>query len=119
MDFDPELIVIQAASTEHDSLMIEGLMGEVLRLVHAEDSAVHMGSVEHTFGWNFYMVSVDRAVLRNLTHLPECGIVDAKGSSLEQKFVSWLNLRAKARGSNDKIHFDLLSDLKSSRYGLF
>lgn len=46
MDFDPELIVIQAASAEHDILMIEGLMDEVLRLVHVEDSAAHMGSAE-------------------------------------------------------------------------
>lgn len=65
------------------------------------------------------MVSVDRTVLRKLAQLPESGLLNAKGRSLEQKFVSWLNLRAKARGANEKIHFVMLSDLKSSRYGLF
>lgn len=43
----------------------------------------------------------------------------AKGSSLEQKFVGWLNDQAKARNAGDRMHFNLLSDLKSSRYGLF
>lgn len=31
-EFDPELIVMQAASTEPDTRMIEALMGDVLRM---------------------------------------------------------------------------------------
>jgi hypothetical protein len=118
-EFDPELIVMQAASTEPDARMIEALMGDVLRMVHAEESAVRIGSAEHTFGWNFYILSVDKAVGRRLAQLPESGIMDVKGSSLEQKFVGWLNWRAKRNGADDGIHFTLLSDLMSSRYGLF
>lgn len=117
--FDPELIFMQAASTEPDGRIIEALMGDVLRMAHAEESAVRMGSAKQTFGWNFYVMSVDRAVARQLAQLPESGIPDARGSSLEQKFVSWLNSRAKTKGADDKVHFNLLSDLKSSRYGLF
>jgi hypothetical protein len=116
---DPELIVLQAASTEPDGRIIETLMGDVLLMAHAEESAIHIGSAEHTFGWNFYTVSVDRAVARQLAQLPESRMLDAKGDSLEQKFVGWLNSHTKARNAADKVHFSLLSDLKSSRYGLF
>lgn len=119
MEFDPELIVMQAASTEPDTRMIESLMGDILRMAHAEDSAMRIGSAEQMFGWNFYILSLDKAVARHLAQLPECGILDVRGSSLEQKFVSWLNQQAKANGANDKVHFNLLSDLKSSQYGLF
>jgi hypothetical protein len=118
-EFDPELIVVQAASTEPDSKMIEAMMRAVLRLAHAEESALHMSPAEQTFGWNFYLMSVNKAVARSLAQLPESGILDVRGSSLEQKFVGWLNRRAKASGAEDRVHFNLLSDLKSSRYGLF
>jgi hypothetical protein len=118
-EFDPELIVMQAASTEQDARVIEVLMADILRMAHAEESAVRIGSAEQTFGWNFYIMSVDKAVARSLAQMPESGILDVKGSSLEQKFVGWLNRLAKANGADDKVHFNLLSDLKSSRYGLF
>lgn len=117
--FDPELIVMQAASTEPDSKLIDALVADVLRLAHADESVVHMGSAEQALGWNFYVMSVNKAVARRLVQLPESGIPDAKGGSLEQKFVGWLNGRAKARNVSDRMHFNLLSDLKSSRYGLF
>jgi hypothetical protein len=64
-------------------------------------------------------MSVDKAVARILAQLPESGMLDVRGSSLEQKFVGWLNQLAKASGADDRIHFNLLLDLKSSRYGLF
>jgi hypothetical protein len=118
-EFDPELIAMQAASTEPDARMIESIMDDVLQMAHADDSAMRIGSAEQMFGWNFYILSVDRAVARQLAQLPESGILDVKGSSLEQKFVGWLNQQAKANGTGDKIHFNLLSDLKSSHYGLF
>jgi hypothetical protein len=117
--FDPELIVIQAASTEPDARTIEALMGDILRMAHAEESAMRIGPAEETFGWNFYMMSVDKAVARRLAQLPESGMLDVRGSSLEKKFVGWLNQQAQANGAGDRVRFSLLSDLKSSRYGLF
>jgi hypothetical protein len=118
-EFDPEIIVMQAASTEPDTKMIEAMMWDVLRLAHAEESALRMSPAEQTFGWNFYIMSVDKTVARSLAQLPESGILDVRGSSLEQKFVGWLNQRARAGGAEDRVHFNSLSDLKSSRYGLF
>ena len=70
LQFDPELIVVQAASTEPDTRMIEELMGEVLLMAHAEESAMRITSGEQTFGWNFYIMSVDKEVARQLRKLP-------------------------------------------------
>ena len=51
--FDPGLIVVQAASTEPDGKLVGALMSNVLRLVHADESAVRTGSPEQAMGWNF------------------------------------------------------------------
>ena len=90
-----------------------------LAAAHADDSAVRIAPAEAALGWNFYVMSVNIEVARQLAQLPETGILEAKGALLEQKFVGWLNARAKARKTDDRVHFNLLSDLKSSRYGLF
>ena len=117
--FDPGLIVVQAACTEPDDKTIRALMGDILLLAHADESALRIAPAEQALGWNFYVMSVDRAVAKSLAQLPESGILEIRGDSLDQKFVGWLNERAKASGDGDRVHFNLLSDLQSSRYGLF
>jgi hypothetical protein len=117
--FDPDMIVMQAASTESDARMIETILSDVLQLVHAQESDFHLGSAEYTFGWNFYILSVNMSVVKQLTQLPDSDILKVKGDSLEQKFVNWLNGQTKKKNIDNRIHFSLLSDLKSSRYGLF
>lgn len=118
-EFDPGRIVMQAASTEPDARIIETILSDALKLVHAQESDFHLGSAEYTFGWNFYMLSVNMSVVKRLAQLPDSDILKVKGDSLEQKFVNWLNGQTKKKNAGDKIHFSLLSDLKSSRYGLF
>jgi hypothetical protein len=117
--FTPDQIIIQAASIAPDSGIIETLLGQALKMVHANESDIHISSVEPTFGWNFYVLTVRADVPRRLAQLPGSGLLRAKGNSLEQKFVNWLNRRVKVNNLEDKIHFSLVSDLKSSRYGLF
>jgi hypothetical protein len=119
LEFDPEVIVIQAASTQQDAGAIETLMSEIRLMAHAEETALRLSSGEHSFGWNFYIMSVDKQVARQLAQLPGSGLLDAKGDSLEHKFLRLLNRRIKAKGADYRVHFNLLSDLKSSRYGLF
>jgi len=118
-EFEPGRIIMQAASTEPDARMIETILGEVLKIVHVQESDFHLGSAEYTFGWNFYMLSIDFSVVRRLAQLPVSDVLKVKGDSLEQKFVNWLNGQTKKKNVDDRIHFTLLSDLKSSRYGLF
>lgn len=118
-EFDPERIVLQVASVDPDARAIEAMMGEILKLAHAEGSGLRVGSAEPAIGWNFYVLSVSRMAVRQLAQLPGSDIPKAKGDTLEQKFVNWLNRQAKKKGIDDRLHFSLLSDLKSSRYGLF
>ena len=118
-EFDSDRIVMQAASTDPDARTIEDMLGEVLKLIHAANSDLRIGSAEPTFGWNFYLLSISMSAVRQLAQLPGSDISKTKGETLEQKFVNWLNRQAKKKQIDDKLHFTLLSDLKSSRYGLF
>jgi hypothetical protein len=118
-NLDPERIVLQAASTEPDNRMVYALMSQMLRIVHAGEFDIHLDSSESAFGWNFYMVSIKKAIVQSLAQLPESDVLKIKGDSLDQKFVNWLNKQTKKKKIDDKIKFSLLSDLRSSRYGLF
>lgn len=43
-------------------------------MIYAE-STMRIDSTKQTFGWNFYIVSVDMAVARQLAQLPESGLL--------------------------------------------
>jgi hypothetical protein len=111
-EYDPEWIVIQVASIDPDPKALETAMLAFLRVVHASEA-------EFSFGWHFYQIGVATSTVRKLAQLPESGLVAIKGDSIEQKFVNWLNHRVKNNGIDEKMHFTLMSDLKSSRYGFF
>jgi hypothetical protein len=109
---------MQAASTEEGPGPIEDLILDALNIVHSGD-AMMIGAPEATFGWTFYSVSIARSAISRLASLPESEIIRVRGDSLEQKFVNWLNRQAKKKGMDERIHFSLASDMRSSRYGLF
>jgi hypothetical protein len=117
---DPDrTVVLQAASTQPDGRMIHAIIIEMLKIVHASESDICLASPEPVFGWNFYIIHIDRSVVQTLAQLPESDIWKVKGDSINQKFVNWLNEQTKKNNIDDLIRFSLLSDLKSSRYGLF
>ncbi len=118
-EYDPEWIMIQVASVDPDAKILEKVILEFLRMVHASKADFRIGSSEFSFGWHFYQIGVATLTVRKLGKLPESGLAATKGDSIEQKFVNWLNQQAKNNGIDEKLHFTLTSDLKSSRYGFF
>jgi hypothetical protein len=86
--FDPDRIVMQAASTEQGTGMVEVLLGEVLRMVHAKESDMHIASAEPAFEWNFYILTVYKAVARRLAQLPKSSILRIKGAIRLSKSLS-------------------------------
>ena len=117
--FDPDRVILQAAATDADDSIVSGFVLGALRLVHAKEGDVAIRTIDSALGWTFFEMSVDRSLVRRLASLPSSGYQKLKGDSTEQKFVIWLNRRAKKAGFDEKLHFSLLSDLHSSRYGLF
>jgi hypothetical protein len=118
-EYDPEWIAIQVASIDPDAQVLKNLISEFLRIVHASEDQLRMGSSEFSFGWHFYQIGVASSIVRKLAQLPESGLSTIKGDSIEQKFANWLNHQTKNYDIDYKLHFTLISDLKSSRYGFF
>jgi hypothetical protein len=116
--YDPERVIVQAASIERDAKVIEALVLDVLDIVHAGESMV-IGPPESAIGWTFYPISLSKSAIRRLASLPGNELARVKGDSIDQKFVNWLNRQAKKKKMDERIHFALASDLRSSRYGLF
>lgn len=117
-EYDPERVVLQVACTDYeaDSALVTDVLGNMAKMAEAE---LHLasGKAEPAFGWTFYALAVDKLFVRRLASLPEIGIIHAKGATLDQKFAVWLNRQLQARAEGVRV--ELLSDLRSSRFGLF
>ena len=117
--YSPDLVVLQAATTDKGPEAIEQLLANVLRIVHGEKTEFAVGSAEYAVGWSFYALSVKISAVKRLASLPGSGLGSLRGDSLGQKFASWLNRQAKEIGLSENVHFTLKSDLRSSQYGFF
>jgi hypothetical protein len=92
-------------------------MLENLAKITGREPDLRAGEPESAFGWTFYLLSVSRDMVVRLAALPDNGIARSKGSTLDQKFATWLNRQLGERAEGVQVR--LLSDLKSSQFGLF
>lgn len=118
-EFDPDKIVLQVACTDYKSTnnIILSMLENMIKSVGGNLSDYSAGSPAPNFGWEFYQLSISKVIVRRLANLPENNILKMKGATLDQKFSIWLNRQLKMR--TEKVQVRLLSDLRSSRFGLF
>lgn len=118
--FDARMLSMQIASLNYEADMryINTIFSNLVRIVHGKDTDYHIGPPEHMFGWNFFILSIKRKTVDQLTKLLGAEILKEKGDSIDQKFVGWVK---KKYGIEKKSNLNmvLLSDLKSSEFGLF
>jgi len=117
-EYDPDRVVLQVACTDHEaaSELVADMLGNMAKMAGAEPRLMSE-KAEPAFGWTFYALAVDKSFVRRLAGLPEIGIMHMKGATLDQKFAVWLNQQLQARAEGVRV--ELLSDLRSSRFGLF
>ena len=118
--FDPGMLIMQIASIDYeaDIRYLGTIFSNLVRIVHGKETDYHIGSPEQSFGWNFFILSIKRKIVHQLNELLGNEILKESGDSADQKFVEWLKKKYDIeKKSNVKIV--LLSDLKSSRFGLF
>jgi hypothetical protein len=116
---DPSIILMQVASSnyEKDARYLRTILLQIIRMVHGRESDFHFGAPEYMFGWAFSTLSINSIIVHQLIQLFGDEILKGKGSSIDQKFVEWL--KKKHIKKNLNIDIKLVSDLKSSRFGLF
>ena len=58
-------------------------------MVHSKDDFV-MTDSEFAFGWHFFVLSVNRSLIRKLMETMDTDFDKLKGKSNEKKFLTWL-----------------------------
>ncbi len=118
-EFDPERIVLQVACIDYRpaSQIVSSMLSNIVRAVGGGPSDFDSGPPEPNFGWEFYRLSINKVIVRRLASLPDNSIMKMKGETLDQKFSVWFNRQLKVR--TDKVQVRLLSELRSSQFGLF
>lgn len=117
-EFDPTRVAFQVACIDYDkgSRLVAGMLENMAKMAGREPD-IAVGKTESMFGWTFYPLSVSMEMVKRLAALPENDIMEMKGSTLDQKFATWLNRQLGTRAQGVQVR--LLSDLKSSQFGLF
>lgn len=118
--FDAGMLAMQIASLNYEADMryLKTIFSNLVRIVHGKDTDYHIGPPEQMFGWNFFILSIKRKTVHQLTKLLGTEILKERGGSIDQKFVSWVK-RKYGIEKKSNLNMVLLSDLKSSEFGLF
>ncbi len=109
-------INISATDYDNTSKVIQSTLTLLEEMVHAEDGFVITDS-EFAFGWHFYVVSVNKELIRKLSDQMGPDFQKLKGKGLEKKFLTWLTNKVEQK--NLKIKLAIKEEMESSKYGIF
>ena len=109
-------INVSATDYEKTSKAIQSTLTLLEQMVHAEDSFVITDS-EFAFGWHFYVVAVDKMLVRKLADQMGPDFERIKGKGMEKKFLTWLTDQVEQKGL--RIKLAIKEEMESSKYGVF
>jgi len=109
-------INVSAIDYENTSKVIKSTLTLLEEMVHAEDGFVITDS-EFAFGWHFYVVSVNKNLIRKLADQMGPDFEKLKGKGLEKKFLTWLTNKVEEK--NFRIKLAIKEEMESSKYGIF
>ena len=109
-------INVSAIDYENTSKAIISTLSNVEKMVHGENDFVVTDS-EFAFGWHFYVVCVNRSLVRRLSDQMGTDFEKIKGKGLDHKFLTWLN--EKVSQKNLKVKLAIKEEMESSKFGIF
>src|SRR5215831_2503375 len=109
-------INVSAIDYENTTKAIISALSNLELMVHGENDFIVTDS-EFAFGWHFYVICVNKSLVRKLSEQmgPDFDKIKAKG--LEHKFLKWLN--EKVIQKNVKVKFAIKEEMESSKFGIF
>ena len=107
---------VTASNYRRDSEAIKLALKEIAAMTHSYED-FEISDAEYTFGWYFFIVSINRSLIIKLANLLGNEFLKFKGKTVEKKFVNWLEARLKRVGC--QVHIMLKEEFMSSKYGLF
>ncbi|MGB6463265.1 MAG: hypothetical protein WBF38_03455 [Nitrosotalea sp.] len=113
-----ERININVSATDYESTskVIISTLGKLEQMVHGEKDFIVTDS-EFAFGWHFYVVCINKSLVRKLSDQLGPDFEKIKGKTLEHKFLRWLE--QKVIQKNIKVKLAIKEEMESSKYGIF
>lgn len=109
-------INVSAIDYENTSKVIISTLGNLEKMVHGENDFIVTDS-EFAFGWHFYVVCVNKSLVRRLSDQMGPDFEKIKGKGLEHKFLTWLS--DKVSQKNLKVKLAIKEEMESSKFGIF
>lgn len=85
-------------------------------MVHSKDNFTITDS-EFAFGWHFFVVSVNKALVEKLVDQMGTDFDKIKGKGIEKKFLTWLTNNLE--GKTPRFKLAIKEEMESSKYGIF
>ena len=109
-------INVSAIDYENTSKAIISALRNLEQMVHGENEFTVTDS-EFAFGWHFYVVCVNKSLVKKLSEQMGPAFEKIKGKGLEKKFLAWLT--GKLAQQNLKVKLAIKEEMESSKYGIF
>ncbi len=113
-----ERININVSATDYEgtSKAIISTLSGLEQMVHGENEFIVTDS-EFAFGWHFYVVCVNRGLVKKLAEQQGTDFEKLKGKTLDHKFLNWLT--QKVAQKNVKVKLAIKEEMETSKFGIF
>ena len=85
-------------------------------MVHGGEDFV-MTDSEFAFGWHFFVLSVNRSLIKKLAETMGPDFEKLKGKGTDKKFLSWLSKNVESKSPRFKLA--IKEEMESSKFGIF
>ena len=109
-------INVSAVDYDQTSTAISRQLSLLEEIVHGQDDFAITDS-EFAFGWHFFVVSVNRALVEKLVDQMGLDFDRLKGKGTEKKFLTWLTNNIESKTPRFKLA--IKEEMESSKFGIF
>ncbi len=109
-------INVSAVDYEKTSNALTHQLSLLEEMVHGKDDFV-MTDSEFAFGWHFFVLSVNRALVEKLVEMMGVDFDKIKGRGIEKKFLTWLTKNIEKKSPRFKLA--IKEEMESSKHGIF
>ena len=109
-------INVSAVDYDKTSKQIEKTLTLAEEMVHEEDDFKITDS-EFAFGWHFFVVTIDKTLVRKLAEQMGSDFEKFKGKGTDKKFLTWLSNQME--GKVPRFKLAIKEEMETSKYGIF
>lgn len=109
-------INVSAVDYDKTSKALTRQLSLLEEMVHSEEDFV-MTDSEFAFGWHFFVLSVNKSLVKKLVDMMGPDFDKLKGKGTEKKFLTWLTNNLENKSPRFKLA--IKEEMESSKFGIF